>query len=83
MRRGCRISVTDEDAASQTDSIWSSLCHGMAQVRVRLPLTIERRDAMRSLSLSVFLMASAAMLAPLLVALAYTASVLASALMFP
>jgi len=38
---------------------------------------------MRSLSLSVFLMASAAMLAPLLVALAYTASVLASALMFP
>jgi len=55
----------------------------MAQVRVRLPLTIERRDAMRSLSLSVFLMASAAVLAPLLVALAYTASVLASALMFP
>jgi len=38
---------------------------------------------MRSLSLSVFLMASAAMLAPLLVALAYTASVLVSAMMFP
>ena len=38
---------------------------------------------MRSLSLSVFLMASAAMLAPLLIVLAYTASVLASALMFP
>ncbi len=38
---------------------------------------------MRSLSLSAFLLASAAMLAPLLVGLAYTASVLASALMFP
>ena len=38
---------------------------------------------MRSLSLSVFLMASAAMLAPLLVALAYSACVLAWALMFP
>ena len=38
---------------------------------------------MRSLSLSVFLLASAAMIAPLLIALAYAASVLASALMFP
>ena len=38
---------------------------------------------MRSLSLSVFLLASAAMVAPLLIAMAYTVSVLASALMFP
>ncbi len=38
---------------------------------------------MRSLSLSVFLLASAAMLAPLLIGLAYAVSVLASALMFP
>jgi hypothetical protein len=38
---------------------------------------------MRSLSLSVFLLASAVMLAPLLIALAYAASVLTSALMFP
>ena len=38
---------------------------------------------MRSLSLSVFLLASAAMLAPLLLALAYATSVLISALMFP
>jgi len=37
---------------------------------------------MRSLSLSVFLLASAAMLAPLLLALAYAVSVLISALMF-
>ncbi len=38
---------------------------------------------MRSLSLSVFLLASAAMLAPLLIALAYAASIVTSALMFP
>ena len=38
---------------------------------------------MRSLSLSVFLLASAAMLAPFLIGLAYAASVLVSALMFP
>ena len=38
---------------------------------------------MRNLSLSVFLLASAAMLAQLLIALAYAASVLTSALMFP
>jgi|GEM_PF-4022920 hypothetical protein len=38
---------------------------------------------MRSLSLSVFLLASAAMVAPLLIALAYTASIVTSALMFP
>jgi len=38
---------------------------------------------MRSLSLSVFLLASAAMLVPLLIAMAYAASVLVSALMFP
>jgi hypothetical protein len=38
---------------------------------------------MRSLSLSVFLLASAAMVAPLLIVMAYAASVLASALMFP
>ncbi len=38
---------------------------------------------MRSLSLSVFLLASAAMLAPFLIALAYAVSVLVSALMFP
>ena len=38
---------------------------------------------MRSLSLSVFLLASAAMVAPLLIAMAYAVSVLASALMFP
>ena len=38
---------------------------------------------MRSLSLSVFLLASAAMVAPLLIALAYAASVLTAALMFP
>jgi len=44
---------------------------------------MKKEDAMRSLSLSVFLLATAAMLAPLLVAMAYTASVLASALMFP
>jgi hypothetical protein len=38
---------------------------------------------MRSLSLSIFLLASAMMLAPLLIALAYAASVMTSALMFP
>ena len=38
---------------------------------------------MRSVSLSVFLLASAAMLAPLLVAMAYGASIVTSALMFP
>jgi len=38
---------------------------------------------MRSLSLPAFLLASAAMLVPLLIVLAYMASVLASALMFP
>ena len=38
---------------------------------------------MRSLSLSVFLLASAAMVAPLLIALAYAASVFTAALMFP
>ncbi|MBB4041245.1 hypothetical protein GGR34_002915 [Microvirga flocculans] len=38
---------------------------------------------MRSVSLSVFLLAAAAILSPLLLALAYTASVFASALMFP
>ena len=38
---------------------------------------------MRSLSLSAFLIASAAMLVPLLVILAYVASVLAYAFMFP
>ncbi|MBB3016982.1 hypothetical protein FHR70_000022 [Microvirga lupini] len=38
---------------------------------------------MRSLSLSVFLLASAAMIAPILIALAYAASILTSALMFP
>ena len=38
---------------------------------------------MRSVSLSVFLLAAAAILAPLLIMLAYMASVLASALMFP
>jgi hypothetical protein len=38
---------------------------------------------MRSLSLTAFLLASAAMLAPLLIALSYAASVLVSALMFP
>jgi hypothetical protein len=38
---------------------------------------------MRSLSLSIFLLASALMLAPLLIALAYAASVMTSALMFP
>ena len=38
---------------------------------------------MRSLSLSVFLLASAAMIAPLLIALAYAASIVTSALMFP
>ena len=38
---------------------------------------------MRTLSLSVFLLASAAMLTPLLLFFAYTASVLASTLAFP
>jgi len=38
---------------------------------------------MRSLSLSVFLLASAAMIAPLLIAMAYAASIVTSALMFP
>lgn len=38
---------------------------------------------MRSLSLPAFLLASGAMLAPLLVFLAYVASVLAYAFMFP
>ncbi|MCC2651294.1 MAG: hypothetical protein K0Q60_1457 [Microvirga sp.] len=38
---------------------------------------------MRTLSLSVFLLASAAMLAPLLIAIAYGASIVTSALMFP
>ena len=38
---------------------------------------------MRSLSLSVFLLASAAMVAPLLIALAYGVSIVTSALMFP
>jgi hypothetical protein len=37
----------------------------------------------RTLSLSVFLLASAAMLAPLLIAIAYGASIVTSALMFP
>jgi hypothetical protein len=37
----------------------------------------------RTLSLSVFLLASAAMLAPLLIAMAYGASIVTSALMFP
>jgi hypothetical protein len=38
---------------------------------------------MRSLSLSIFLLASAAMVAPLLIAMAYAASIVTSALMFP
>jgi hypothetical protein len=38
---------------------------------------------MRSLSLSIFLLASAAMIAPLLIAMAYAASIVTSALMFP
>jgi hypothetical protein len=38
---------------------------------------------MRSLSLSAFLLASTVMLAPILMFLAYVASVLASAFMFP
>jgi hypothetical protein len=38
---------------------------------------------MRSLSLSVFLLASAAMIAPLLIAMAYAVSIVTSALMFP
>jgi hypothetical protein len=38
---------------------------------------------MRGLSLSAFLLASAALLAPLLIALAYMASILAAAFMFP
>jgi hypothetical protein len=38
---------------------------------------------MRSLSLSVFLLASAAMVAPLLIAMAYAASIVTSAVMFP
>jgi hypothetical protein len=38
---------------------------------------------MRSLSLSIILLASAAMLAPILIFFGYVASVLTSALMFP
>jgi hypothetical protein len=38
---------------------------------------------MRSLSLSILLLASVALLVPILLFLAYTASVLTSALMFP
>jgi hypothetical protein len=38
---------------------------------------------MRSLSLSIFLLASAAMIAPLLIAMAYAASIVTSALVFP
>jgi len=38
---------------------------------------------MRSLSLPLFLLASAAILTPLLIILAYMATVLASALIFP
>jgi hypothetical protein len=38
---------------------------------------------MRSLGLSIFLLASAAMIAPLLIAMAYAASIVTSALMFP
>jgi len=63
--------------------LWPRLRHVVVKVQLRLQAADERSSAMRSLSLSVFLLASAAMVAPLLIAMAYAVSVLASALMFP